>query len=290
MGQQSVHHGARTQRPGAQPEIVRPPRPASWRERRRRIRACRRQLGHCWHPAGGMVDWWCCECSAETDGNPPQRCRRCNPHQLPWDVGGRRIETIPPTVDRPHPPPPPPGPDRVRVEQSPLLDAVQQTAQELRERYQASFGDQLHPVASDHHVEMLCAVAANMPVPDRLIHLTDPERALAGWKANMRQYADQVAAEAWHAGAAWGLARQAPGRYVVVTEEEYERIRTVNTEAVSDWVRRVALAEDRAIAAAAERATQLGAGVRVRHTPERLIIAIDPDVPVGEVHIHEGLS
>jgi hypothetical protein len=307
MVQQSVHHAARLNRGnGAGYEVARPAQFTSRRQQRRRERACRKTIGHCWHPASGMgVDWWCCECSGETDGNPPNRCAQCWPDGYTGEPAGERLrpgrrippsqdgpvallapprgEWVPPTQDMPHQPPPAAGPTRVQV---------QHVGEPAAERMIRRPGQ----VASDHHVAQLCAVAEARPRPD---HSNDPERALAGWKANMRLYADQIAAEAWHAGATWGVARQTGARYVVVTEQEYERLRAaaepdpdggavLTTEAVADWVRRVAAAEEHAIASAVERATQLGVGVRVRRTPDRLIVNVDPDVPVGEVHVHQG--
>lgn len=51
---------------------VRPIRRPGWRERR----ACRRDIGHCWH-AEGFTEWWCCACGADTEGMPVQFCRYC---------------------------------------------------------------------------------------------------------------------------------------------------------------------------------------------------------------------
>lgn len=56
--------------------VSRPLRDTSWWQRRKQERACRRRFGHCWHPED-LVGWWCCLCSAETDGMPPQRCAYC---------------------------------------------------------------------------------------------------------------------------------------------------------------------------------------------------------------------
>lgn len=56
-------------------EVARPLRVGWWEQRVREWR-CRRETGHCWHPEG-MIDWWCCECSGETDGMPAQRCLLC---------------------------------------------------------------------------------------------------------------------------------------------------------------------------------------------------------------------
>jgi hypothetical protein len=48
-----------------------------WWRRWRWIRDCRRARGHCWNPADAMIAWACCECPAETDGMPPDRCTTC---------------------------------------------------------------------------------------------------------------------------------------------------------------------------------------------------------------------
>lgn len=57
-------------------EVARPLRDTSRWHRWRQERACRKTTGHCWHP-DGFVDWFCCMCSANTDGMPPQRCVHC---------------------------------------------------------------------------------------------------------------------------------------------------------------------------------------------------------------------
>lgn len=56
--------------------VVRPLRDSSPWHRWKQERACRRDLGHCWHPES-LIGWWCCECSAEIDGMPPQNCSFC---------------------------------------------------------------------------------------------------------------------------------------------------------------------------------------------------------------------
>lgn len=72
----------------------------------------------------------------------------------------------------------------------------------------------------EHHVAHLLRVAS--PPPECMF---DPERA-AAWRANLRQIADAMWAEAWHVGVVWGIAHQVQNtRYVVVTEAEYERIK-----------------------------------------------------------------
>lgn len=58
-------------------EIARPMRASGWLLRRRLERQCRKTLGHCWHPADAMIAWFCCNCGADEDGMPPQRCRLC---------------------------------------------------------------------------------------------------------------------------------------------------------------------------------------------------------------------
>lgn len=57
-------------------EVARPLRDTSWWHRWQQERACRKTTGHCWHP-DGLIDWWCCMCSAETDGMPAQKCVHC---------------------------------------------------------------------------------------------------------------------------------------------------------------------------------------------------------------------
>jgi hypothetical protein len=59
-------------------EVIRPTRLASWWQRHKVERACRRAVGHCWHP-DNVIDWWCCCCSAETEGMPDQCCIFCVP-------------------------------------------------------------------------------------------------------------------------------------------------------------------------------------------------------------------
>jgi len=62
-------------------EVARPLRGAGW-TRWKAERTCRKTTGHCWHPEG-MIDWWCCMCSAETDGMPTQRCVHCTSETQP---------------------------------------------------------------------------------------------------------------------------------------------------------------------------------------------------------------
>ena len=71
------HHRVRVRTTFGAGEVARPLRDTSWWHRRKQERACRKTLGHCWHPGDGMIDWWCCACSAETDGMPRQECKVC---------------------------------------------------------------------------------------------------------------------------------------------------------------------------------------------------------------------
>lgn len=68
------HHSV-MRRIGGVTVVARPLR-AGWWTQRKAERACRKTTGHCWH-AEGLVDWWCCMCSGETDGMPEQRCVHC---------------------------------------------------------------------------------------------------------------------------------------------------------------------------------------------------------------------
>lgn len=72
----SSHHRIRREVAEQVWAVARPVRDPSWLGRRRAQRVCRTSIGHCWH-ADGPVDWWCCVCSAETDGMPLQECRIC---------------------------------------------------------------------------------------------------------------------------------------------------------------------------------------------------------------------
>lgn len=71
----STSHHQTVRRIGDIMIVARPAR-GSGLTQRHRERVCHKTIGHCWHP-GGMIDWWCCECSAETDGTPPQNCIHC---------------------------------------------------------------------------------------------------------------------------------------------------------------------------------------------------------------------
>lgn len=53
------HHTV-VRRVGGTMEVARPLRDASWWHRWKAERACRKTLGHCWHPMG-FVDWFCCD-------------------------------------------------------------------------------------------------------------------------------------------------------------------------------------------------------------------------------------
>lgn len=49
-----------------------------WFRQRSAEARCARTIGHCWHVEhGSMIDWYCCCCGGEIDGNPPQHCRPC---------------------------------------------------------------------------------------------------------------------------------------------------------------------------------------------------------------------
>jgi hypothetical protein len=79
------HHANQTETVSGVWEVARPLRDTSrWRQLRREWR-CRTTVGHCWHPIG-MIDWWCCVCSGETDGMPAQNCAHC---RTKGDDGGR---------------------------------------------------------------------------------------------------------------------------------------------------------------------------------------------------------
>jgi hypothetical protein len=75
MGALIGHHSNLAERALGIWQVARPLR-VGWWEQRKRERRCRQELGHCWHP-DGYVDWWCCECSADTDGMPLRRCGHC---------------------------------------------------------------------------------------------------------------------------------------------------------------------------------------------------------------------
>lgn len=45
-----------------------------WRSERQ----CARTIGHCWHlEHGHWIDWYCCACGGEVDGQPPSACVAC---------------------------------------------------------------------------------------------------------------------------------------------------------------------------------------------------------------------
>lgn len=71
------HHAMRAEVAPRRWDVAQPLRatgPTRWRAER----ACRRELGHCWHLMWGhLIDWFCCSCGAETDGLPRQRCKLC---------------------------------------------------------------------------------------------------------------------------------------------------------------------------------------------------------------------
>lgn len=84
---ESKGHHSVVRRVGGAVEVVRPLRDTSWWHRWKAEGACRKTLGHCWH-VGGFVDWWCCACSAETDGMPAQECKICARLATEWGEAG----------------------------------------------------------------------------------------------------------------------------------------------------------------------------------------------------------
>jgi hypothetical protein len=70
------HHATRVRVATNRWEIARPLRDSSRWHRWRHERACGKASGHCWH-SGEFLGWWCCLCSADCGGIPPQRCRYC---------------------------------------------------------------------------------------------------------------------------------------------------------------------------------------------------------------------
>ena len=72
----SNHHATKVRTPVGD-EVAQPVR-ATGVTRWRVERACRKQIGHCWHPADAMIAWFCCECGSERDGMPPHTCRLCS--------------------------------------------------------------------------------------------------------------------------------------------------------------------------------------------------------------------
>lgn len=62
-------------------------RDTSWWHRWRAEQACRKTTNHCWHP-DAFADWWCCMCSADTGGMPPQQCVHCADIERPVPSGG----------------------------------------------------------------------------------------------------------------------------------------------------------------------------------------------------------
>lgn len=69
------HHTVTREVAGVQ-MVVRPPVLLSRVEQWKRRRECRIEFGHCWH-AEGFTSWFCCLCSADVDGMPPQNCTFC---------------------------------------------------------------------------------------------------------------------------------------------------------------------------------------------------------------------
>lgn len=73
-----THHSIRVRVMPGRSEVARPLRDSSWWHRWRQERACRKMVGHCWHPdEQGMIGWFCCECGGEVDGMPKQECVHC---------------------------------------------------------------------------------------------------------------------------------------------------------------------------------------------------------------------
>lgn len=76
-----THHSLRVRAAPGVPEVARPLRDPSRWHRWRQERACRKAIGHCWHPDEmGMIGWFCCTCGGETDGMPKQECVHCLEH------------------------------------------------------------------------------------------------------------------------------------------------------------------------------------------------------------------
>lgn len=67
-------HTAQQQRYGNYYQPAKPLRASWWLQFKREWR-CWRSGGHYWHPEG-MIDWFCCQCGAETDGMPKDGARR----------------------------------------------------------------------------------------------------------------------------------------------------------------------------------------------------------------------
>jgi hypothetical protein len=72
----TTHHANMAMTAGGAWRPLRPARDTSLWHRWKRERACRREVGHCWHPHG-FTEWWCCACGGETEGHPPQKCVHC---------------------------------------------------------------------------------------------------------------------------------------------------------------------------------------------------------------------
>jgi hypothetical protein len=66
-------------------DVPRPQRYTFW-DQWRRERACRRDTRHCYHPADVMIGWFCCMCSADTDGMPDQRCVFCKAATIAFEA------------------------------------------------------------------------------------------------------------------------------------------------------------------------------------------------------------
>jgi hypothetical protein len=71
-----THHASLTEAAPGVWQVARPLRDTSLWHQWRRERACRKTIGHCWHPEA-FADWFCCVCSAETGGMPARQCAFC---------------------------------------------------------------------------------------------------------------------------------------------------------------------------------------------------------------------
>lgn len=72
----TTHHSTRVERVPGVWEVAKPLRHTSWWCRFKQERACRKAVGHCWHPED-LIGWFCCSCGGETDGMPAQECVHC---------------------------------------------------------------------------------------------------------------------------------------------------------------------------------------------------------------------
>lgn len=72
----ATHHENRVEVAPGVWRATRPERASSLLRRWTRERACRGEIGHCWHP-DGFAEWFCCSCGGETEGQPAQECVHC---------------------------------------------------------------------------------------------------------------------------------------------------------------------------------------------------------------------